>query len=663
MRDRKNVPEGPRIRQPIHFADRLAELRGSTVELELSSYDAALDAIHHLREEMAGLDRAALLARSEELRVALRDPASGDLLPVAFALACEAAERTVGLRPYPVQILAALALDAGRIVEMRTGEGKTLAAVLTAYYAALSGRGVHVLTFNDYLARRDAEWMGPIYTALGLSVGWIAEGMSPEKRRRSYGADVTYVTAKEAGFDLLRDALARTPEEAVHRPPYLAIVDEADSLMIDEARVPLVIAGSALRTGSSAPRLAALVAELEPGIDYDMDEYQRNVELTERGHDRVEHALGENLLAEENYVLYTELHCALHAHVLLRRDIDYLVRDGRLELIDELTGRVVDDRHWPDGLQAALEAKEGLELGADGRILGSTTLRHVLLGYERLCGMTGTARDAARELHDLYGLGVTVVPTHRPMVRLDPPDVVFTHRGAKLRALVEEIRRAHATGRPVLVGTASVAESEELARRLELAGISHEVLNARNDAREAEIVARAGAFGAVTISTNMAGRGTDIRLGGADGADHARVAALGGLYVLGTSRHESRRVDLQLRGRAGRQGDPGESRFFISLEDDLLVRYGIDRLIPPRFFPERRDAPLDNPVIRREIDRAQRILEGQNSEIRKTLDRYAEPIEDQRRIVLRRRQGLLFGRAEPEVWRRVASRRRDRFGR
>ena len=500
--------------------------------------------------------------------------------------------------------MAAIALDRGHVVEMQTGEGKTLAAVMPASLHALAGQGVHILTFNDYLARRDAEWMGPIYRRLGLSVGFVQQDMTPEERRRAYLADVTYVTGKEAGFDHLRDLLATDPRDLVHRPFHFALVDEADSLLIDEARIPLVIAGSVGRESSSSPRLAAVVAGLTPGIHFDADEYGRDVELTEAGCEQVERVLGCGSLHHAgNYGVLTELNCALHARVLLRRDVDYIVRDGRIGVIDEFTGRIVTDRHWPDGLQAALEAKEGIERQPDGRILGSITLQHFLRGYPRLCGMTGTAQTAALELRQLYGLEVVVIPTHRPMIRVDQPDLVFTHREAKEKAVVDEIRRVHASDRPVLVGTLTVEESERLAARLRSAGVACQILNAKHDEMEARVVAGAGAVGAVTISTNMAGRGTDIRLGGEDEADHERVAALGGLYVIGTNRHESARVDLQLRGRAGRQGDPGESRFFVSLEDDLLVRYGSrgSHRRPRRAGPKRRadrpsrPAPRDRP--------------------------------------------------------------------
>ncbi|HET9315832.1 MAG TPA: accessory Sec system translocase SecA2, partial [Vicinamibacteria bacterium] len=488
------------------------------------------------------------------------------------------------------------------------------------------------------------EWMGPLYRFLGLSVGWVQADLPPAARRTAYAADVTYVTAKEAGFDHLRDLLATDAADVVHRPFHAAIVDEADSILVDEARVPLVIAGLASERTSSARRLAMVVGTLAADVDFGVDEYGRNVELTEAGQARVEEALGcGNLYAEGHHDLLAEVNCALHARVLLRRDVDYIVRDGRIGVVDELTGRVVPDRHWPDGLQAALEAKEDLSPRADGHILGQITLEHFLAGYERLCGMTGTAQDAAAELLEFYSLRVVVVPPHRPSLRIDRPDVLFTHRNAKERAVAEEIERVHRSGRPILVGTLTIAESERLAQRLLDRGVPCEVLNARNDAREAVIVAAAGAPSAVTISTNMAGRGTDIRLGGPDEAARDEVVRLGGLYVIGTNRHESGRVDRQLRGRAGRQGDPGESRFFVSLEDDLLVRYGIRALIPESLLPAPQDEAIDNAVIRREVARAQRIVEGQDLEIRRTLWRYATPIEEQRQRLHERRQAALAG--------------------
>jgi preprotein translocase subunit SecA len=652
----------------VGWRERLARLKGAPVVFDLGRYDASLAEINRLEAEVRQLSDLEILRRSRSCReqVASGGPLGG-LRPAFFALVREASRRALGQRPFDVQVIAALALDEGRIVQMQTGEGKTLAGVMPASLNALAGLGVHVLTFNDYLARRDAEWMGPVYRMLGVSVAFVQQGMRAAERGRAYRADVTYVTAKEAGFDYLRDHLVTDAQEVVHRPFHFALVDEADSLLIDEARIPLVIAGGFGRQESAAGRLAAVVESFTPGVHYDADEYGRDVELTEEGFERAERELGcGSLQDEKNYVLLTELNCALHAHVLLRRDVDYLVRDGRIELIDEFTGRLVPDRHWPDGLQAAIEAKEGIARRPDGRILGSITLQHFLSGYARMCGMTGTAVDAAYELRAMYGLDVVVIPTNRPMIRVDHPDVIFSRREAKEQAVIDEIHDAHASGRPVLVGTLTVEESERLAARLRSLGVACEVLNAKNDRAEASIVARAGALGAVTISTNMAGRGTDIRLGGDDEAGRDEVAALGGLYVIGTSRHESRRVDLQLRGRAGRQGDPGESRFFLSLEDDLLVRYGIRDLIPARFMAHAGEAPIVNPVVAAEIARAQRIVEGQNQEIRRTLWRYASVVDSQRRLLMERRQALVSGREVPGVWQRRAPERRrvlaDRVG-
>ena len=638
----------------------LRRLQGSTVRFDLSGYHPELSAIAAAEPALRGLDDAGLLRRAGELQArAVAGEPLADLRVPLFALAREASRRALGQHPYDEQVLAALALDAGHVVEMQTGEGKTLAAVMPAALQALTGAGAHVLTFNDYLARRDAEWMGPVYRLLGLSAAAVGQGMTPAERRAAYGAAITYVTAKEAGFDHLRDGLAREVSDLVHRPLNAAIVDEADSLLIDEARVPLVIAGRIDAEEARGPRLPELVASLTPGAHFDTDEYGRDVELTEAGIEHVERTLGcGDLHGATNLALLTALNCALHAHVLLRRDVDYIVRNGRIEIVDELTGRVIADRHWPDGLQSALEAKEGLARQADGRILGSITLQRYLRGYPRLCGMTGTAQHCAEELQQTYGLDVVVIPTHRPVVRIDRDDLVFVSREAKERGVVDDVRRAHDSGRPVLVGTASVTESEGLSARLRDAGVPCEVLNAKNDAEEAAIVARAGVAGAVTISTNMAGRGTDIRLGGADEADRARVAGLGGLYVIGTNRHESRRVDLQLRGRAGRQGDPGESRFFVSLEDELLVRYGLRDLIPDRAVSPASDGRIDSPIAAREIARAQRIVEGQNFEIRRTLAKYAAVLEEQHRQVVERRRAILTREESPDIWEQAAPDRR-----
>jgi len=576
----------------------------------------------------------------------------------AAALVREASRRAIGLRPYDNQVIAGLAMHAGRLIEMPTGEGKTLAAVLPAVLGALTGRGVHVLTFNDYLARRDAAWMGPVYRMLGLSVGVIQQNQDPDGRRAAYRADVTYATAKEAGFDFLRDQLRFSPSDIVHRPFHSAVVDEADSILIDEARVPLVIAGSAADSGSGPDRLAGLVRALAEGEDFQTDDGRRNINLTETGVTRVEECLGcGSLHLPKNLELLTRINLALHAEYLLRKDVDYIVRKQRIEIVDEFTGRVVADRHWPDGLQAAVEAKEGLRRGRSGPAPRRITLPHFLGLYPRLAGMTATARPAADEIFDFYRLKTLVIPSHRPVIRRDEPDRVFYDRESKIRALIREIGRARATLRPVLVGTASVRESEELADRLRAAGGACEVLNARNDEREAGIIARAGAPGAVTISTNMAGRGTDIRLGGANEEARDLVAARGGLYVIGTNRHESRRIDLQLRGRAGRQGDPGSSRFFISLEDPLFVDNGLrdDMLGGP---PGRREGEIRFRRILPRVAWVQRRVEAQNYEIRRTLWRYSMIEERHRALVQGRRREILrdgpgesrLAETAPEEW-------------
>ncbi|MFN7944690.1 MAG: accessory Sec system translocase SecA2 [Blastocatellia bacterium] len=636
----------------LRWRQNLKKWRGETsVETDLTEYRLLGDAVTEAGSLLKGASDERLRQTAAALKQKAQAGASIDeLLVEVFALAREVADRVLSLRPFDVQVMAAVALHRRKLVEMQTGEGKTLVAVLPACLNALTGRGVHVLTFNDYLARRDAAWMGPVYSFLGLSVGVIQSGMNILARRAAYAADVTYATAKEAGFDFLRMHLCRNANELVHRPFHLAIVDEADSILIDEARVPLVIAGETRHSEKSPDQIAQIVAGLTETTDWETDENRRNVSLTEQGIERVECALGcGDLHAPENYALLVEVSQALHARALLERDVDYIVRVGRIELVDEFTGRVVADRRLPDGLQAALEAREGLVVQPGGRILGSITLPHFLKHYPGLCGMTATAQPAAEELEAVYDLKVVPIPPHQPCRRTDLPDLIFTHQAAKQQALIDEICAIHATGRPVLVGTGSVEDSERLAARLHAAGINCQVLNAKNDEAEAAIIAEAGAPDAVTISTNMAGRGADIRLGGAGQQQRERVLALGGLLVIGVSRHESRRIDDQLRGRAGRQGDPGTSRFYVSLDDDLLVRFGIDRLIPSELRPAPQPQPVEHPVIRREVERLQRIIEGQNYEIRKTLWSYSSIVERQRQALHDERMALLTGAIEPEL--------------
>jgi preprotein translocase subunit SecA len=626
-----------RLRQVFH------RFRGRLIEFDLAPYRKLLARIDVRGEEIRKFSDGRLKELSSEL-IARAGTGVDDLLVESFALGREVSSRVLGMRHFDVQVFGGIALHQGKLVEMQTGEGKTLAAVLPAYLNALTGRGVHILTFNDYLARRDAQWMGPAYEFLGLSVGFIQEGMAPRDRRRAYACDITYATAKEAGFDYLRDHLCLSPDDLAHRPFHYAIVDEADSILIDEARIPLVIAGNTDEVVANPYEIAELVRRLRPGADYDTDENARNVYLTDAGLDQAEKALHCDNLAE-NMLLLGQLYQALHAQALLNRDVDYIVREGRAEIVDEFTGRVVEDRHWPHGLQAAVEAKEGLAIQAEGLIRGSLTLIHFAQLYPKLAGMTATAQAAAEEFSQFYRLPVVVIPPNRPSIRVDAPDLVFVTKEAKRRALVEEIAGVRATGRPILVGTSSVAESEELAEALRSRGVTCQVLNAKNDELEAEIVAQAGAPRAVTISTNMAGRGTDIRLGGKSGQYHGEVAALGGLYVIGTNRYESRRVDDQLRGRAARQGDPGSSRFFISLQDDLFQRFGIDESLARDVDACPQDKPIDDPEVTAEIAHVQRVIEGQNLEIRKTLWQYSYVIDRQRHIVHTRRQDLLTGRA------------------
>ncbi|MEF2246336.1 preprotein translocase subunit SecA [Paenibacillus sp. IITD108] len=563
-----------------------------------------------------------------------------ELLVDAYALVCEAAKRKLGLQPYNVQIMAAIALHERFLIEQHTGEGKTLSAVMPAYLNALTGEGVHVLTFNDYLANRDAEWMGPIYRFLGLTVDSVQAGMSLSEKRTAYAADITYVTAKEAGFDYLRDTIALNEADTVHRPFHYVIVDEADSLLLDEARVPLVIAGEPGFSGNDDIRFAAVVRQLEQDEHYDFDEFKRNVYLNEAGSAKAESLLRcGNLYESQNSHLLMSLNCALHAELLLKKDVNYIVRDGKIELIDEYTGRVAENRHLPDGLQAALSAKEGLQPRAGGKILGTITLQHFLSLYPKICGMTATAHVSAMEFENIYMLQVMQIPTNRPNIRIDHPHRIYTHKYAKLKALIQEILSVHSMGRPILIGTSSVEESDMLAEALAVAGVPCHVLNAKNDAKEAEIIAKAGEIGAVTVSTNMAGRGVDIRLGGGNPTQAEAVAKLGGLYVIGTHIHQSVRIDNQLRGRSGRQGDPGDSIFFVSLEDELILQFGIDKAIRNL----RQDEALEESVLSSKIAHIQRVIMGQNFHIRQELNRYSDMVEEQRRILYGERLEILKG--------------------
>lgn len=572
----------------------------------------AIEQIHAKRDEFARLT-------DDELRKAAAH--QKDLVPV-IAAASAVASRVLGENMFDTQFLGALALARGSIAEMKTGEGKTLAAVPAVAWYARQGEGVHVMTVNDYLARRDAAWMGEIYRFLGLSVGYVQQGMSSEERRTAYACDVTYATPNEIGFDFLRDRLALRVEDQVHRPFAAAVIDEADSVLIDEARIPLVIAGGDDDEDHQVAHIAWQVTRnFRVPFHCTVDAGAKNVALTDYGIAVVENALGcGNLYEERNFRLLTAVQDALHAQVLLKRDVDYVVKNGAVEMVDEFKGRIALNRRWPAGLHTAVEVKEGVAAKRQGMILGQITLQNLAALYPRICGMTGTASTNSMEFEKLYGLHVEAIPTNRPVVRIDHPDAVFYTKLDKERSVIVEIRRAHETGQPVLVGTGSVEESEELSRKL--ADVPHHVLNARNDELEAGIIAHAGERGAVTISTNMAGRGTDIRLG--DG-----VAEVGGLYVIGMQKHESRRIDDQLRGRAGRQGDPGCSRFFVSHQDDLMVKY--------------REL---NPALGQDPDTVQRLVEGHLLDARLFLQKYELPIEGQRHKIHTYRQDVLEGRTE-----------------
>jgi len=561
------------------------------------------------------------------------------------AIGREAARRALGERAYDVQLLGTLVLLNGQVAEMATGEGKTLAGALAAARYARQGRSVHVLSVNDYLARRDAEWMGPVYELLGVTVGWIGQSSTPAERRSAYAAQVTYAPVSEVGFDLLRDRLATDTDDLVTTEPDVALIDEADSVLIDEALVPLVLAGTAGEADSDL-EMAEIVRGLRPRLHYQTDDEARNVQLTDAGSRAVERALGgTDLYAADEIGTLTRVNVALRARALLQRDIDYIVRDGKVHLINASRGRVAQLQRWPDGLQAAVEAKEAVTATEAGEILDSITVEGLIRRYPRVCGMTGTAVAVGEELRQFYELEVAVIPPNRPLVREDEPDRLYATLEQKEAAVVEEVADAHATGRPILIGTLDIAESERLAELLDQAGLSCVVLNAKNDAEEAAIVAEAGTRDTITVSTQMAGRGTDIRLGGRDG-DADEIAELGGLYVIGTGRYVTSRLDHQLRGRAGRQGDPGASVFFVSLEDDLIAGYAPETEAP-RDLPD--DGQISDATTHAAVGHAQRVAEGTHLETHRNTFRYNKLMEDQRQVVLSHRDRMLRTDAAAEA--------------
>ncbi|TCJ19440.1 preprotein translocase subunit SecA [Rubrobacter taiwanensis] len=637
-----------------------------------------VEAVTALEPEIRKLSDRELAAKTDEFRERLERGASlDDLMTEAFAVVREAARRTLGMRPFDVQVMGGIVLHQGKIAEMKTGEGKTLAATMPVYLNALSGEGVHIVTVNDYLARRDAEWMGPIYESLGLTVGVIQDGMGFEERQRAYAADLTYGTNAQFGFDYLRDNIATRTDQLVQRRLKYAIVDEVDSILIDEARTPLIISGLPESAADTYYRFAAIVPHLKEGEDYEVDEKKRQVAPTESGVEKVEKALGvDNLYDDVNRNLVNHLNQALRAHTLFKRDNQYIVRDDQVFIVDEFTGRVLEGRRYSEGLHQAIEAKEGVPIREENQTVATITIQNFFRQYDKLAGMTGTAATEADEFMHIYGMEVVSIPTHRPMIREDREDLIYANKKAKYRAVVDDIAERHRKGQPVLVGTISVEVSELISKMLRQRGIRHNVLNAKHHEREAEIVAEAGRKGAVTIATNMAGRGTDIKLGGSDEADeewteeHERLAAgimqkyptitremlegrsleslevvsLGGLYVLGTERHESRRIDNQLRGRSGRQGDPGESRFYLSFEDDLLRLFGGDRMqrMVDRIGLEEGDA-IEAGMVSGSVRRAQEQVESQHFQVRKKILEYDDVLNKQREVIYALRREILEG--------------------
>ncbi|MEZ5536983.1 MAG: preprotein translocase subunit SecA [Thiolinea sp.] len=653
---------------------------GSRNDRLVKAYYKIVKNINALEDEYAALSDAELQAKTPEFRQRLADGATlDDILPEAFATVREASKRVLGMRHYDVQMIGGMVLNSGKIAEMRTGEGKTLVATLAAYLNALPGQGMHVITVNDYLAQRDAEWMSKLYGFLGLTTGVIINGLNQEQRRAAYAADITYGTNNEFGFDYLRDNMAFSKEERVQRKLSYAIVDEVDSILIDEARTPLIISGPSqdaselyIAINNVIPQLVRQQEEDGPG-DYSVDEKGKQVYLTEEGQENAENLLQELGILTDGAGLYDSvsiavlhhLNAGLRAHVLFQKNVDYIVRDGKIVIVDEFTGRTMPGRRWSEGLHQAVEAKEGVEIQAENQTLASITFQNYFRLYDKLSGMTGTADTEAFELQQIYGLEVVVIPTHRPMVRDDANDLIYLTAEEKFDAIIEDIKDCVEKGRPVLVGTASIEASELVSGKLKKLRIPHEVLNAKQHEREAHIIANAGRPGAVTIATNMAGRGTDIVLGGSldeelrqlpEGSTqeakdkitelwqkrHDAVLASGGLHILGTERHESRRIDNQLRGRAGRQGDPGSSRFYLSLEDNLMRIFASDRVkaMMQKLGMEKGQA-IEAGLVSKSIENAQRKVEAHNYDIRKHLLEYDDVANDQRKVVYEQRSELL----------------------
>ena len=689
----------------------IAKIFGTRSQREIKKIQPTVDAILSLEEEYKALSEEALKAKTQEFKDRLSDGATLDqLLPEAFAAIREAADRVLGMRPYPVQLIGGIVLHQGRIAEMKTGEGKTLVAILPCYLNALTGRGVHVVTVNEYLAKRDSEWMGKVYRYMGLSVGLVIPGMTPAQRRESYAADITYCTNNELGFDYLRDNMAIYKQELVQRGHAFAIVDEVDSILIDEARTPLIISGKGEDSSKLYEMADQFVATLHKKVfaktedkedhdtfdcDYYVDEKSRTVGLTSDGVAKAERFFGvENLADSENATLSHHINQAMKARGLMKRDIDYVVKDGEIIIVDEFTGRLMYGRRYNEGLHQAIEAKEGVTVAGESKTLATITFQNFFRLYDKLSGMTGTALTEQEEFEAIYKLDVVEIPTNRPIARIDHPDVVYKTEAGKFRAIIQQVKECHAKGQPVLVGTISIEKSEILSKLLKREGIPHNVLNAKYHELEAQIVAQAGKFGAVTIATNMAGRGTDIMLGGnaeylakdalrkqgvedallveadsyaetsnpeilevrqrysellkqykseiADEAEKVRQA--GGLFIIGTERHESRRIDNQLRGRSGRQGDPGESRFYLSMQDDLMRLFAAGRVMGMMdTLGLDEDTPIDAKILSGAVENAQRTVESRNFQTRKHVLEYDDVMNVQREVIYAQRQKVLDG--------------------
>ncbi len=638
------------------FSSILKKIIGSTNERYLKKLQPLVDRINAFEPQMTALADEDFPAKVAQWKEEVQNGRGlDDLLPECFALVREAGKRALGMRHYDVQLIGGMVLHNGRIAEMKTGEGKTLVATLPVVLNALAGRGVHLVTVNDYLAKRDAAWMGKLYNFLGLSVGVIVHGLTDEERQQNYGADITYGTNNEFGFDYLRDNMKFYKESLVQREPYFAIVDEVDSILIDEARTPLIISGAAEESTQLYRKVDGIIPLLKKGEkpkeedaqptgDFTVDEKGKAVGLTEAGVAKCEKLLGvDNLYDPANVTLQHHVIQALKAHNLYRRDVEYIVKDEQVVIVDEFTGRLMPGRRFSDGLHQALEAKERVKVEAENQTLASITFQNYFRMYEKLSGMTGTADTEAVEFKEIYNLDVVVIPTHRPMVRIDYPDMIFKTQREKYNAIADEIAECHKTGQPVLVGTVSIEKSELVSSMLKKRGVPHNVLNAKQHELEAQIVAEAGQKGKVTIATNMAGRGTDIVLG-------EGVKELGGLHILGTERHESRRIDNQLRGRSGRQGDPGTSRFYLALDDDLMRLFGSDRIsgLMETLGMQEGEA-IENRMVSRAIEGSQKRVEAHNFEIRKQLLDYDNVMNQQREVIYARRREIMYAQTLDEL--------------